>query len=74
VQNFDNSLQSKFLEYKETKFDYDSPIFDDNVSFQELDLRFDISCMELIQPEMLIFLKKIEQGVPTEFSVHHGGK
>ena len=33
VQNFDNSFQSEFLEYKETKFDYDSLIFYNDVSF-----------------------------------------
>jgi len=69
VQNFDNSFQSEFLEYKETKFDYDSPIFDDNVSFQELDSGFDISCMRLIQPEItyvfkhMPMIKNTEQGV-----------
>jgi hypothetical protein len=79
VQNFDNSLQSKFLEYKETKFDYDSPIFYDNVSFQELDLRFDISCMELIQPEItnlfehMPMLEKDRARSTNKFSSLHGG-
>jgi len=52
VQNFDNFLQSKFLEYKETKCDYDIPIFNDYDSFPKLYFRFDISCVELIQPKI----------------------
>jgi hypothetical protein len=49
VHDFQNSLQSKFLEVNETNVDNETPIFDDYAYFLEMSLSIDISFTDHVQ-------------------------